>query len=29
MTWDVRGVDASWCQENYTVYVGTELLLQI
>ena len=24
MTWDVRGVDASWCQENYTVYVGTE-----
>ena len=24
MTWDVRGIDSSWCQENYTVYVGTE-----
>lgn len=24
MTWKVRGVDASWCQENYTIYVGTE-----
>ena len=24
MTWNVRGLDASWCQENYSVYVGTE-----
>ena len=24
MTWKVRGVDPSWCQENYTIYVGTE-----
>jgi hypothetical protein len=24
MEWLVRGSDASWCQENYSVYVGTE-----
>ena len=24
MTWKARGQDASWCGENYTVYVGTE-----
>lgn len=24
MSWNARGADASWCAENYTVYVGTE-----
>ena len=24
MEWKVRGLDPDWCQENYSVYVGTE-----
>lgn len=24
LTWDVRSIDPQWCQENYTVYVGTD-----
>ena len=24
MEWKVRGIDPDWCQENYSVYVGTE-----